>query len=396
LEPDNALRQAQKAIQLCEKYPNNEYARQSYIYLALCYQQNVNIDSFKATIQKAKAIDKNRSNILYFFLTYILEAYVFILEGQLSDAIEIINNIEKEFSSSYSIPLNIATGFIKAKLLSYQAKYDEVISLYQELVSLSIQINSPLLTSKMLIAMCHSFLEQGKIDGAKYSLFQAQNIASGLLGTGSNNSIQLLQAMTNFADGDAEKSLSILLSLPYIKLKPMEKIKYKILSSQIYFLKGEYRKSLSFLTEDAMLGKQFLSLPSVSYLLNMNKANILMELTSKTFTLSLAQKTLFMSKHGLLGQDLHGQIKQALDIAYINTLYSGDRTQQPKAAFELAKYYCMMTFIEPSNAQNHKDECIRLLEMAYALANELNLSTLIIRIQNLELALKSGNLPVGI
>ncbi|NTU61425.1 MAG: hypothetical protein HGA95_03770, partial [Caldiserica bacterium] len=48
------------------------------------------------------------------------------------------------------------------------------------------------------------------------------------------------------------------------------------------------------------------------------------------------------------------------------------------------------------NARNHKDECIRLMEMANALANELNLSTLIIRIQNLELALKTGKLPVGI
>lgn len=395
-EPDTALRQAQKAVQLCDKYPDNEYARQSYVYLALCQQQNGNIDSFKMAIQKAKNIDKNKSNILYFYLTYILDANVCILEGQITDAVEIITNIEKEISSSYSVPLNIATGFIKAKLLSYQAKYDEAISLYQELVSLCIQINSPLLTSKMLIAMCHSFLEQGKLDGAKYSLFQAQNIASGLLGSGSANSLQLLQAMTNFADGDADKSLGILMSLPYIKLKPLEKVLYRILSSKIYFIRGEYRKSLSFLVEDTLLGKQINNLPSVSYQLNVNKANILMDLVSKTHNLSLAQKTLFLSKHGLLGQDLQSQIKQALDIAYINTLYSGDRTQQPKAAFELARYYCMMSILDPASAQNHKDECMRLLEMANALAIELNLSTLIIRIQNLELALKSGNLPVGI
>lgn len=395
-EPETALRQAQKAIQLCEKYPDNEYARQSYVYLALCLQQNGNIEAFKSMIQKAKGIDKYKSDILYFHLTYILEAYVCILEGQIADAVEIINNIDKDLSSSCSVPLTIATGFIRAKLLSYQAKHDEAISLYQELVSLCIQMNSPFLTSKMLIAMCHSFIEQGKIDGAKYSLFQAQNIASGLLGSGSSNSLQLLQAMTSFVDGDHDKSLGLMTSLPYIRLKPLEKVIYRILSSQIYFVKGEFRKSLSFMVEDALIGKQINNLPSVSYQLNINKAGLLMELLSKSYSLSLAQKTLFLSKHGLLGQDLQGQIKQALDIAYINTLYSGDRTQQPKAAFELARYYCIMSLLDSSNSQNHKDECMRLLEMANALAIELNLSTLIIRIQNLELALKSGNLPVGI
>ena len=393
---DLSLRQAQKAVALCDKYPENEFARQSYALLAVSQIQNGNLEGAKTSVQKAKTVSKNNSNLVFFYATYIIEAYIDILEGSITDANEIINNIEKETTVRNSIPLKIGIGFIKSLILVSQSRHDEAIACYQELVSLALQVNSKYMATKALINLCRAFIDQSKADGAKYSLFQAQNMANDIPNTGIANSISLLQAMIHFGDSESEKSLEILSTLPYIKLPPFEKLTYRILSSQIYAKKSEYRKSLSFLTEDALIGKQVNNLPTVSYMLSMNKADILVGIIGKANELSLAQRTLFLSKHGLLGQDLLGQVKQALDIAYINTLYSGDRTQQPKAAFELARYYCLMAVTDSGNAQNHKDECIRLMEMSNALANELNLSTLIIRIQNLELALKNGKLPVGI
>lgn len=393
---DLSLRQAQKAVQLCDKYPESEFARQSYSMLAISQIQSGNLEAAKTSVQKAKNISKNNSNLLFFYATYLIEAQIDILEGNIADANEIVNNIEKESTVRNSIPLKISVGSIKSQILASQAKHDDAIVCYQELVSMALQINSEYIAIKILIRLCQIFIEQGKMDGAKYSLFQAQNMANEIQNTGIANSISLLQAMIYYGDGDSEKSLETLSSISYIKLPPLEKFAYKILFAHIYAKKGEYRKSMSFLAEDNLIGKQVNGLPAMSYMLNISKADILMCIIGKAHELTLAQRTLFFSKHGLLGQDLHGQAKQALDIAYINTLYSGDRTQQPKAAFELARYHCLMTIIDASSTQNHKDECMRLMEMANALANELNMSTLIIRIQNLELALKTGKLPVGI
>ncbi|NTU61365.1 MAG: hypothetical protein HGA95_03445, partial [Caldiserica bacterium] len=320
---DLSLRQAQKAVALCDKYPENEFARQSYAMLAISQIINGNLESAKTSIQKAKAISKSNSNLLFFYATYLIEAQIDILEGNIADANEIIGNIEKETTVKYSIPLKIGVGFAKTLILASQAKFDEAIACYQELVSMALQINSKYIATKILIRLCKTFIEQGKTDGAKYSLFQAQNMANEIPNTGIANNILLLQAMIHFSDGDSDKSLETLSTLPYIKLPPLEKLAYRILSSQIYTKKGEYRKSLSFLMEDTLVGKQVNSLPTVSYTLNMNKADILMGIIGRANELTLAQRTLFLSKHSLLGQDLLGQTKQALDIAYINTLYSG-------------------------------------------------------------------------
>ena len=395
-DPELSLRQSQKAISLLDKYPNNEYARQCYNMLAQAYIQNGNIEAARQAIAKAKDCPKNSNNLLYHYNTYTTEAELAILEGNVQLASEIISNVTKEPAFKYSVPVKIGINMTKASVLALSSKYDDAINLLQETVSMNLQLGSKYYAAKTLIRLCRTFIDSGRLDGAKYSIFQAENMSTGHENFFLLNSLSILKAQVHLMEGEDDKCLQLLGDINYIKLSPFDKITYKIMMAQVFVKKGDYKKSLSQFVEEGMATKQILSLPSISCTLNLSKAGILMSIIDKTRELTLPQKTILLSKNGMLGQDLAGMAKQALDLAYVNTLYSGDSTQQPKASFALAKYHCLMLMTDSGNAQFHRDECARLIEMTNALANDLNMSTLIMRAQNLELALKTGKTPIGI
>jgi serine/threonine protein kinase/tetratricopeptide (TPR) repeat protein len=395
-DPELALRQAQKAVSLIEKYPDNELARQTYTNLSIAHLYNGNIDNARQAIQKSKEYSKQKTNLLFFYRTYIAEAQIALLEGNTQLATEIIGNLENESIIDSSPPLKIGLNLVKSDLLCMQAKFQEAIDILQETVSLNLQINSKIYAVKTLLKLGRIFLGSGNQDGAKYCLFQAESIAADIDQSMIATELAIVKAGIHFQDEEEEKCNQILGQLQYQKINPFEKISYRLLMSRCLARKGDLKKSLQMLTEDGMIGKQVSGLPSVSYAFNMAKAELLMSIITKTSEMTLPQKTLFLSKNSLLGQDLPATIKQSLDLAYVNTLYSGDSTQQPLASFTLAKFHCLMSVIDSQNSQYHKDECTRLLEMTNALANDLNMSTLIIRTQNLDLALKSGKMPTGI
>lgn len=395
-DPDLALRQAFKSTSLVDKFPDNPWARGSFNTLALAYLNNGNIEAAKQAISKAKEYPKKQSNLVQFFQTYITEAELALLEGNIGEAEEIVSNIEREGICQKSPPVKIGADTIRAMVVCAKGMHQESVSIFQNVVSLNLQVNAKFYAIKTLLRLCQTFIEGSENDGAKYSLFQAQNLAGDSDNPSIRNSILLLESILKFQDGEFEKSGELIHTIQPKFLTPFDKILFRSLSVKLVVKRGDYRRALALHADETIINKQFLSLPTVSYTLGMVKAEMLFDLLARSSELALPQKTLMLSKNGLLGQDLPAMLKQSLDLAYVSTLYSGIRTQQPKASFALAKFHCLMASIDKQNATHHRDECVRLIEMTTALANDLCMPTLAMKAQSLESALKSGQAPVDL
>ncbi len=395
-DADLSLRQTLKSTSLVEKFPDNTWVRGAFNSLSQAYLNNGNIELAKQAIVKAKESPKKKSNLVQFFQTYIIEAEIALLEGNIGEAQEIVENIEREGICKKSPAVKIGTDSVRASIALAKGAHQESVTIYQNVVSLNLQVNAKISAIKTLLKLCRAFIDAGETDGAKYSLFQAQNLVADSDNPSVLNSIILLESILKYQEGEFEKSGELVHTIQSKNLPPFDKILFRALSVRLVAKRGDYRRALAMLSDEMLLNRQFLLLPTVSYALGMVKAEILFDLLARTSEMALAQKTLALSKSGLLGQDLPAMLKQSLDLAYVNTLYSGIRTQQPKASFALAKLHCLMASIEKQNAQLHRDECIRLIEMTTALANDLCMPTLAMKAQSLEAALKSGQAPVDL